>query len=409
MGKKSRPTSGQHQAPAAPVPLKPDPPAPGAIESADSTPVEGIEAQVDALLDQAQHQVQSMSELVNESARDDSPVDVPAQETAEAEEPASSRSPTAAVEVDTLAALIAEKAAAKPAAVQDATEEPGASAAALETPAPATADSESAPALDVNEIADDTDDTEPLDTEALQSQVDAILVEAGHLAEPRESESQPHDSEFDPRSTSDHLDGAAAPLKEAPGEAATEADLASVDAVIADAAQRALEADDFESIGAGPDGGDHPSLAPAAPASRTASTAQAAPVPALAPAAPPRRAAVVKGGDASMRREKPKKTRPSAADAGLDGNLRPPAAESPEAPAPPLPGAESSSWLRPLLARTAPGLRARIAEGTLQTLATMNSPWKSWSPATRKAILAITFVNMVLAVGAYVVLLKRLF
>jgi len=370
MGKKSRPTSDKPQAPAAAAPLKANPPASKASEPA-APPVEAIEAQVDALLGQAQEQVQSMSELINE--------------------PAPNAPPHATAE-------------AKPNGAETASEEPPASTAAPETPA---TDDEG---LSASDEPANAETCEPLDTEALQMQVDAILAEAVQCAEPAAHAMEEHDSNLDPLPPADPPDGEAPVSEVARPERPSEAEIASVDAVIADAAQRALdedEDDDFEAMGVARDESDLPGVAPAAPAARTASTPEAVPAP--APSASPRRAAVVKGGDASMRREKRKEPRPPAADAGLDGNLRPPPSVAlPEPPAAAGPKPKDFSWLRPPMARTALGLRAKIAHAALQALAAMNSPWKRWSPATRKAILALTFVNIVLAVGAYMVLLGRL-
>jgi len=43
----------------------------------------------------------------------------------------------------------------------------------------------------------------------------------------------------------------------------------------------------------------------------------------------------------------------------------------------------------------------------LQGMAVLNTPWKGWSSSMQKAVLALTFVNVVLAAAAYFVLLRR--
>ena len=512
MGDQSQPTSGAGQTPAPSASTGADQSAPEGGEATEALPAEAIEAQVDALLDQAQQQVQTMSELVNDPTPEDA-LDGAAPDVADMPmtEPGASEVPSDELDADTLAAMIAEHNAAKVAAAEAAAAQPAAavepadaapqaaetapaqapssessfdeldaetldamvaehlaakSAAAeaqrtvaaeaaaavsdiaatpeeldaeppvaaapevtaapeeldatppvaevpdvapapdqeassadpvddldaepivaVDTAAPAAADEERVEPASGEQVSEDT--IEPLDTDALQSQVDAILAEATQVTESDENEPL-----ADSSSTPDSLDVETPPPTAAGSEPAAEVDLASVDAVIADAAQRALDEDDFETGDPGRDVAPEPGRAPVV---ATASTP--------APPATPRPELVPKGGDKSMRREKPRPVRLSVSDSRLDGDPPPTPVQVPK-PVAPTPR-EEPSWLRTFLFQTTPRLAKQAADPTLRCMAVLNSPWKSWSPSTRKAIMAITCVNIVLAVGAYYVLLRR--
>lgn len=378
MGKKSRPTSGQ-QSPAAPVPLKADPPPqpPAPVRSGGDE--KAIGAQVDALLDQAEQQVRTMTELVNDSAPEQSPRDA------------------------------AEKTAQEPAAPESASPE----SQQESTPAEAGEPEQPQPALDG-----------PVDPEALQSQVDAILAEAGHhtgptLATPSDDPDENLETEIDAGSDRDtetaiqtgapQNDASPAPGSDSTDEAAADEqdddplndppqiDLAAVDAVIADAAQRAMEEDDFE-VGSARGIGDDQTIDP--PVTSPAPTAAAnAADPAPPPA--PKRKLVVKGGDASMRRDKSKRRRPSVSD--LDGHPSAASVEERDSiesddPQPHTSVEDEQPEVR---------LRARVARFTFRQMAAMNAPWHSWTVQTRYAVLGITFLNIALAAVAYFILLRR--
>ncbi len=346
--------------------MRPEAPAPEASESAEALPVEKIEAQVDALLDQAQQQVQSMSELVGEPASDD-PIEGGAPQGAAAlDAPPPSTAPP-------------EQSRADPPAV-------AAGAVYRGSPAPIVR----------KNVAEAIG---PLDTDALQSQVDAILADASQVAMPPESES--HTGPQPPPDPPDTQTPGPAVAASQPG---AEVDLASLDAVIADAAQRAMEEDEFGAIDPSRRDGDAPRpTASATPAGGTPPAPATAPA-ASAPTAAPRREPVAKGGDAPPRREMPAPARPRACDIDLDGDFPAPAVK---APAPPAPSpAEKASWLRTALSWSDP-LRGIVAGSALRALTVINSPWKKCSPSTQKAVLALTFVNVVLALGAGYVLLRR--
>ncbi len=395
MGKRSRPTSGQ-QTPAAPVPIKTSPAPTPASNPADES---AIEAQVESLLDQAERQVQTITNLVSEDS-----AELPSEPTDHHD---------------------AEDAA-------DSLPDQAASAAEQPHPTAAASAGESEPTEPVTEG--------PVDTAALQNQVDAILAQAGHPAGPTlvaqkdgeafgaevEAAAEPSmdaQPESDPSSNTGDGDAATARDESAsaadlstgqstedpqPTPVAPEIDLAAVDAVIADAAQRAMEEDEFESGLAGSTQDAQtidPPVTP--PASREACEPESEHVPTAPAAAPPpapKRKLVVKGGDASMRREKPKK-RPPARDRDLDG-------EFPTAPIEERDSTESDDD-QPLLSSQEDQddltLRSRVTRFTFRQMAAMNAPWHSWTKQTRYAVLGITFLNVLLATVAYYILLRRWF
>ncbi|MCC6909988.1 MAG: hypothetical protein IT430_18795 [Phycisphaerales bacterium] len=356
MAGKSRPTSGK--SPAAPVPLKADgppshkpaprpsnAPAPQTVEPPVQSPNEAqVEAQVEALLDEAEQQVQAMSELVGDAP--------PPQSTPVDESPQNPAPPDPAA-VDKPASAAAEAANVE------------------ESPA-------SAPPLD-----------DPVDPAALQSQVDAILAEAGHAAGVDDAEDLPSAAP----EIEDDFPAAAAPSgNDAVDAAAPPMDIAAVDAVIADAAQRAMEQDEFET-GAGDE-----AVAMAGAASPADSAERV-------DGESPRR--VVKSGDASMRRVKPNSNRRSTGAADLDGGFaksdgprrdsaaqqeREALVETPTASEPP-----DSRW------------RARAVRAALRGMAAMNEPWSRWTPPTRYVVLAFTVLNITLAGVAYIIVLSRWF
>lgn len=164
-------------------------------------------------------------------------------------------------------------------------------------------------------------------------------------------------------------------------------DIAAVDAVIADAAQRAIEQDDFETSG---------SAAPREAVSPTESTEREG-------AESPRR--VVKGGDASMRRVKPKESRRKSGDADLDGEFARPNEQRSDSAA----AQEREALVESPAASEPPDprLRARATRAALRGMAAMNEPWSRWTPPTRYMVLAFTLLNITLAGVAYIIVLSR--
>ncbi len=268
---------------------------------------------------------------------------------------------------------------------------------------------------------------EPIDPVALQKQVDAILEEAGHFVDEPAGEADEDDAAASPlgagapvTATATVATPAASALQDparAVGPAQTDdevgrsgvdttpVDLAAVDAVIADAALKALEEDVEPADEATPSVGAMPAPRTGAGVGPTvaASAAASSGVPAVS------RKPVVKGGDASMRRGKKKRVAP---DSDLDGDFARPSPEPepsaeesavPTEPAPmPEPGGNvaSSSPRAPIV--------QRLGRFALTGLAALNAPWHTWPLLTRYAVLALTLGNVLLAAIAFTVVLSRL-
>lgn len=370
MAKSSRPPS-KNKPPAAPVPLstpasEPAPRTPAASAApvaASAAPVEPIEQQVEALIDQAQQQAQAISDLANSSASGEAIGGAtPGHPLSSEGEATSNDSPSAAGGPAVATATDVGRAA-----------DGGGGSPSNSAESPAANSAQATPAASADQ---------PVDPVALQSQVDAILSEAGYPVD-GEAEAATDASESDAEEkSSPHGESGAAP------------DIAEVDAVIAEAARLALEDDSFGAAEAdrgaasrGPDGAE----LRAADASRPK--------------------AIPKGGDVSMRRDKRQRRVQKGAD--LDGEFPGAAPIAPaEAPADVDGGDDDSlEFALPPTEVAAPagsGWKQRLRRGTLSVLAAANAPWHAWPPITRAAVLALTIGNGLLALVAFAVVLRRL-
>lgn len=408
---KSRPTSGSQRAPATPVPLKADPPP--APKSPAPTPKraqeqptasEQLRVQVDDLLDKAEENVRTLNELAAEPAdAEESNVDpTPDQPRPSAEEPVPSfgddlDGPTPVPATPTDSSEPVDQVESRGGASQE------------------DAETEKFEADDVTaeEFIEESSLDDPVDPAVLQSQVDAILAESGHVVEslpdateanageslkveseaPADGLTEPIEEEAGaaesmqgaPAESSAGADRAADSASSSPDEQEEKIDIAAVDAVIADAAQRAMEQDDLD--------GSDPTVERSQPDDEQPAAGQAA----QSQVAPP--GAVRKGGNVSMRDNPPPRP-PAAAPKPADAERAPEKAE----PARDTPSGRST---QPAAATLDPSLKARLLRLTLQGLARLNAPWHSWPPVTRYALLGLTAANLVFAAAAYVLLIKR--
>ncbi|MCL4198751.1 MAG: hypothetical protein KJZ69_14785 [Phycisphaerales bacterium] len=371
MAKSSRPPS-KSKPPAAPVPLStpasepaPRSPVAAAPVATSAAPVEPIEQQVEALIDQAQQQAQAISDLANSSASGEAiggatpghPLSSEGEATSN-DSPSAAGGPAVATATATDVGRAADGGGGSP---SNSAESPAANSAEATPAAPAD---------------------QPVDPVALQSQVDAILSEAGY----------PIDGEAEAATDASESDAAEKPSPD--GESRAAPDIAEVDAVIAEAARLALEDDSFGAAeadrGAAARGPDRAELR-AADASRPK--------------------AIPKGGDVSMRRDKRQRRVQKGAD--LDGEFPGAASIAPaEAPADVDGGDDDSlEFALPPTEVAAPagsGWKQRLRRGTLSVLAAANAPWHAWPPITRAAVLALTIGNGLLALVAFAVVLRRL-
>ncbi len=379
MAKSFRPPS-KTKPPAAPVPLaapaatpapqRPDNARTGSAASGDDQGAAPIEQQVEALIDHAQQQAQAIADLAAPSGSDETSGEAAPNQPPPSEE--------ATMAGDSQSAPGAPRVNAAP------TDAAGAAAdAKAQSPSPPAADPPAETATDSTAPAPE----EPVDPAALQSQVDAILSEAGYPPDGEGTAVDPEDSSGDEEALT-------------PPEVAepTSADLSEVDAVIAEAAQRALEDDAFE-VG---QGAHQSASAPSGPAAPAPSAPAAA-----ADAGRPK--AVLKGGDASMRRDKRQRRVQQGTD--LDGDLLRPAPVAPTGD----PTASSDDDVIDFAssATTAEDAKEadwkiRLCRSTLHLLALANAPWRNWPPITRAAVLALTIGNGLLALVAFTVVLRRL-
>lgn len=377
MAKSSRPPS-KNKPPAAPVPLSAPasepaprtpaasaaPPPASAAPVVAAAPAEPIEQQVEALIDQAQQQAREIADLATPSASGEATDEAaPGHPLSPEGEPTPNDSPSA------------PGAPAATAAVTDV-------ARAADAGDGSTPDSAESPAADPAEATPAAPADQPVDPVALQSQVDAILSEAGY----------PVDGEAEAATDASESDAEEKPSPD--GESGAAPDIAEVDAVIAEAARLALEDDSFGAAetdrGAAARGPDGAELR-AADASRPK--------------------AVPKGGDVSMRRDKRQRRVQKGAD--LDGEFPCAAPVAPaEAPADVEGGDDDSlEFALPPTEVAAPagsGWKQRLHRGTLSLLAAANAPWHAWPPITRAAVLALTIGNGLLALIAFAVVLRRL-
>lgn len=374
------PLSSGTTKPSSPAPAQRPPQPPAASP-------EPIEEQVDALLDQAQQQVKTMAELTNaEEPKSDGP---------ESASAAPLQAGTASPQPESAAS------SSEPAATAPTSPVPVEGSSDPTEPQPDSATEASA------EVSDESSPPQPVasadapvDPAALQSQVDAILAEAGYpVGEAMVNAQVPPEDEA-PEDAARPSSGAEVENEPARDEAPTRVDLSEVDAVIADAAERAMEEEDFDSSAAEPSEATGPAALPAA-------GAKAGPAGAAAPARPK---AVKKGGDASMRREKRKRKPP---DVDLDGDFTStaPLTATPDDRADD--SAEESNedlTFEPVASVESPpeGWIEMIRRHAMTTLSLANSPWHTWSVVTRCAVLAVTIGNGLLALIAFVVVLRRM-
>lgn len=375
MAKSSRPPS-KNKPPAAPVPLsapasEPAPRTPAASAApvaASAALVEPIEQQVEALIDQAQQQAREIADLANPSASGEATGGAtPGPPLSPEGEATPDGSPSAAGGPAVTAAT-----AATATDVGRAADGGGGS----------TSDSADSPAANSAEATPAASADQPVDPVALQSQVDAILSEAGY----------PIDGEAEAATDASESDAEEKPSPH--GESGAAPDIAEVDAVIAEAARLALEDDSFGAAEAdrgaasrGPDGAE----LRAADASRPK--------------------AIPKGGDVSMRRDKRQRRVQKGAD--LDGEFPGAAPIAPAAALADVDGGDDDSleFALPPTEVAAPavsGWKQRLRRGTLSVLAAANAPWHAWPPITRAAVLALTIGNGLLALVAFAVVLRRL-
>lgn len=373
MAKSSRPPS-KNKPPAAPVPLsapasEPAPRTPAASAApvaASAAPVEPIEQQVEALIDQAQQQAREIADLANPSASG---------EATGGATPGPPLSPEGEATPDGSASAAGGPAVTAAAAAADV-------GRAADGGGGSPSDSAESPAANSAEATPAASADQPVDPVALQSQVDAILSEAGY----------PIDGEAEAATDASESDAEEKPSPH--GESGAAPDIAEVDAVIAEAARLALEDDSFG----------------AAEADRGAAARGPGGAESLAADAS-RPKAIPKGGDVSMRRDKRQRRVQKGAD--LDGEFPGAAPIAPAAALADVDGGDDDSleFALPPTEGTAPvgsGWKQRMRRATLSLLAAANAPWHAWPPITRAAVLALTIGNGLLALVAFAVVLRRL-